>query len=235
ALEWKKSSWSASRKDFSIPEDKFVFFYAADIGSIMERKNPMAMVHAYIQEFKPEEGACCVIKINYANRGSGEIKEILSIAKQRPDVIFMDKLLEEYRMRALFEQIDCYVSPHRSEGLGLTILEAMSACKPVVATPYGGVTDFVTEETAFPIEFQMTRVGEGNFPYPSEYTWADPSVDSLRKMMRHVFLNRAEAHAIARRGKALAGRLFSLEQTSSGIRKEISRIWNVKINQDIAK
>lgn len=226
ALEWPKSSQAWNRSDFALPEGKFLFFYAADIGSIMGRKNPLALIHAYTQEFTPEEGACCVVKINYANRRSGEIKEILSLSKQRPDVIFMDKLLEERQMHALFDQIDCYVSPHRSEGLGLTILEAMSAGKPVIATPYGGVTDFVTEKTSFPIEMQMTKVGEGNFPYPPDYIWADPSIESLRSQMRHVFLNRTRANEFAMTGKTHSKMLFSLEHTATEMEREISRIWN---------
>lgn len=226
SIEWKKPPQLNLRSDFSLPEEKFIFFYAADIGSIMGRKNPMAMVHAYTQEFMPEEGACCLVKINYANRRSHEIREILSLSKHRTDVIFMDKLLEEHRMHALFEQIDCYVSPHRSEGLGLTILEAMSACKPVIATPYGGVTDFVNGKTAFPIEFRLAQVGEGNFPYPPNYVWADPSISSLRGAMRRVFINRTEAGAIARNGKTLSEDLFSLQQTSFRIHEAINGIWN---------
>ena len=228
SLEWIKPSQLNVRSDFFLPEDKFIFFYAADIGSVMGRKNPMAMVHAYTQEFTPEEGACCLVKINYANRRSHEIREILSLSKHRADIIFMDKLLEEDRMHALFDQIDCYVSPHRSEGLGLTILEAMSAAKPVIATPYGGVTDFVTPQTAFPIDFHLTQVGEGNFPYPAHYSWAEPSLASLRKQMRHVFQHPDAARETALRGQALASSLFSIEATAEVIRSEILKIWHGK-------
>lgn len=228
SLEWHPPSGIYSRSDFLLPEDKFIFFYAADIGSVMGRKNHMAVVHAYVQEFGPQEGACCVVKINYANRGSREIQELISLAEQRTDVIFMDKLLEEDRMRALFDQIDCYVSPHRSEGLGLTILEAMSAAKPVIATPYGGVTDFVTPQTAFPIDFHLAQVGEDNFPYPAHYSWAEPSLASLRKQMRHVFQHPDAARETALRGRTLAASLFSLEATADAIRSEILRIWHGK-------
>ncbi len=225
SLEWQSVSSDYRRKDFSLPEEKFIFFYAADIGSIMGRKNPMALLRAFVEEFQPEEGACCLIKINYANRGSREVRELINLSKQRPDVIFMDKLLEEHRMHALFDQIDCYVSPHRSEGLGLTILEAMHASKPVIATPYGGVADFVTPETAFPLDFRVAPVGEGNFPYPPDYVWAEPSTTSLRQSMRQVFLHREDAKRTASRGKELSNVLFSLERTSSIMREEIRRIW----------
>lgn len=225
ALEWQTASRDYSRKEFLLPEGKFIFFYTADIGSIMGRKNPMALLRAYVEEFQQEEGACCLIKINYANRSSTEVRELINLSKQRPDVIFMDKLLEEHRMRALFDQIDCYVSPHRSEGLGLTILEAMHASKPVIATPYGGVTDFVMPETAFPLDFRIVPVGEGNFPYPPDYVWAEPSIASLRKSMRQVFLDRKNAQETASRGREFVDALFSLEKTSSIMHDEIRRVW----------
>lgn len=225
SLNWLESDHSADRIDIGLPEDKFIFAYAADFGSVLGRKNPMAFIRAYMEEFRPEEGACCLVKINYSNRGNPVIQELLSIAKQRPDVLFLDKLLTDEEMRILFSNIDCYVSPHRSEGLGLTILEAMSAAKPVIATPYGGVSDFVTADTAFPLDFQFVEVGEGNLPYPSSFIWADPSIASIRQRMRHVFLNREEAAEIGRRGRAHARSLFSVSETSAAIRREIARIW----------
>ena len=42
---------------------------------------------------------------------------------------------------------DCYVSLHRSEGLGLTMAEAMAVGKPVVATAWSGNLDFMSDET----------------------------------------------------------------------------------------
>jgi len=225
SLSWLESESSAARSDIGLPEDKFIFAYAADFGSVLGRKNPMAFIRAYIEEFQPEEGVCCLVKINYSNRGNPVIQEMLSISKQRQDVIFLDKLLTDEEMKTLFENIDCYVSPHRSEGLGLTILEAMSAAKPVIATPYGGVADFVTPDTAFPLDYQLIEVGEGNQPYPSSFIWADPSIASIRQRMRQVFLNQEASAEIGRKGKIHAKSLFSLAETSSAMRTEIDRIW----------
>ena len=45
---------------------------------------------------------------------------------------------------------DAYVSLHRSEGIGLTIAEAMGLGKPVIATGWSGNTDFMDVSNAFP-------------------------------------------------------------------------------------
>ena len=45
---------------------------------------------------------------------------------------------------------DCYVSLHRSEGLGLTMAEAMYFGKPVIATAYSGNLDFMNDGEQLP-------------------------------------------------------------------------------------
>ncbi|MBZ9656076.1 rhamnan synthesis F family protein [Phyllobacterium lublinensis] len=223
-LERQTVASTRTRDDFGLADDRFVFFYAADAGSILGRKNPKALIDAYVEEFEPGDGACCLVKIHYSNVDSPEIRDILSIAEQRPDIIFMDRLLEDSEMHDLFQLIDCYVSPHRSEGLGLTILEAMGAGKPVIATPYGGSADFVSSESAWPLDYKLVEVGEGNAPYPAQYLWADPARDSLRQAMRSLFADRKLADELGRKGRAYAHDLFSAEATTKTIRWELDRI-----------
>ena len=40
---------------------------------------------------------------------------------------------------------DIFIRPSRSEGLGNSFIEAMSAGVPVIATPVGGIPDFLTD------------------------------------------------------------------------------------------
>jgi len=49
--------------------------------------------------------------------------------------------------RALMPAIDVYANTSDSEGISLTILEAMAAALPVVATGVGGTPDILTEQT----------------------------------------------------------------------------------------
>ena len=225
ALNFKNSSGGRDRQSFGLPRNTYIFFFTADSGSVLGRKNPGALVDAYINEFDPEDGACCLIKLHYGTTEDWELMRIVEISKNRPDVIFMDQILNSADMNALFHNIDCYVSPHRSEGLGLTVLEAMAAEKPVIATPYGGVADFVTEDTAFLLDYRLTEVGSKNFPYPPEYIWADPTIESLQRQMRYVFENRTQAQLLAKNAFQKISKLFSIETTSDLIQEELNRIW----------
>ena len=223
-LESAKSK--KTRADFGLPEDRTVFFYGADAGSTAGRKNPQAFWRAYCEEFKPEDGAYCAIKLHYGSHNSSAVAELQELALRRPDVMLIDKTLSADDMGALFKAIDCYVSPQRSEGLGLTVIEAMYAGKPVISTRYGGVADFVTSETAFVAEHRLIEVGAGSAPYPETYLWADPQIASLRACMRDVFEHPDKTVQITENAKARVEALFSLDETSAAISAHLKRIWS---------
>jgi len=182
------------------------------------------MLQAYLDEFDEDEGACCLIKIHYAVPNHPVLSEIRALAERRSDVVVIDKLLESADLRQLYHAIDCYVSPHRSEGLGLTILEAMSAKKAVILTPYGGVTDFADEDTALLLAYRLANVGDNNLPYPANSSWADPDHASLRSAMRRIFQDGDLARRLGDSGRRRVEELFSLASASKAMRMAIERV-----------
>jgi len=87
------------------------------------------------------------------------------------------------------------VSLHRGEGFGLTMAEAMSLSKPVIATRYGGNLEFMSEKNSYLCSFKRGAVGEGNEPYPATAEWAVPDIDHAASLMRYVYEHPAEAAA----------------------------------------
>src|SRR6516165_8562777 len=102
-------------------------------------------------------------------------------------------------MLDLVAACDVYVSLHRSEGLGLSIAEAMAQGKPVIATNWSGNTDFMTPTTSFPVGYELVELTEDVGAYRAGQLWAEPSVDDAARLMRLVYDDRALAHA---RGQA---------------------------------
>lgn len=228
SLTFSGKASDRGREGFGLPGNAFVFLYAMDAGGIWGRKNPEAFISAYLDEFSEEEGALCAVKVGNVQLVRPQMAGLIESAAGRKDVVFMDELLNEGDMSALFNSIDCYVSPHRSEGLGLTILEAMAAHKPVIATPYGGVADFVTESTAYPIDYRFAEVKPGNPPYPPGYIWAEPEIASIRRQMRHVFSSRDEAGTKGGEAARHVKRLFSVESTAAAVHARLNEIWEAR-------
>lgn len=89
---------------------------------------------------------------------------------------------------------DAYVSLHRSEGIGLTISDAMALGKPVIATGWSGNMDFMTVANSFPVRYELVEIDARVGPYAAGETWAEPSIEHAAALMRQVFDNRAQGH-----------------------------------------
>jgi glycosyltransferase involved in cell wall biosynthesis len=189
-----------SRQEMGIPEG-FLFFFSFDFDSVFERKNPIGLVRAFTTAFKDGEGPVLVIKSINGHRHVPNLEKLRYAAAGRSDIRIIDGYLPHDRKDALMALCDCYVSLHRSEGFGLTMAEAMSLAKPVIATQYGGNVDFMTKTNSYLCPYKRSRVGPGSEPYPPTAEWADPDIAQAASLMRHVFTHRAEAE---QRGKIAA-------------------------------
>ena len=59
-------------------------------------------------------------------------------------VVFVG-FVEENILKQLYNACDVFVLPSHMEGFGLTLLEAMAAAKPVVASNVGGIPELVKD------------------------------------------------------------------------------------------
>ena len=182
----------AAAVPFELP-DGFVFLFAFDFFSTLQRKNPLGLVEAFKRAFEPGEGPTLLLKtINAGFRP--EARERLRYAiGDRDDIRIVDAMVEPAEMAALFRRADCYVSLHRAEGFGLTLAESMALGKPVIATGFSGNTDFMTPANAYLVDWRLTEVGPAAEHYPEEGTWAEPSLEHAAQLMREVYGDQAAA------------------------------------------
>lgn len=183
---------NATRDYLGLPNG-FVFLFMFDFFSIIERKNPVGLVQAFSRAFEPNEGPTLVIKTINGDRRLNELEKLRSAANGRSDIRIVDEYLSESDKNSLLGSCDCYVSLHRSEGLGLTMAEAMGLRKPVIATAYSGNLDFMTPENSFLVDYTIGRVPKGSDPYPEGIPWAEPSIDEAAELMRRVVGDPSEA------------------------------------------
>ncbi|MEI2703302.1 MAG: glycosyltransferase [Baekduia sp.] len=188
--------------------DGFLFLFVFDFNSVAKRKNPIGLVEAFKRAFPDErDGVTLIIKAINGDRHPLDQAALADAIGDRSDVLLIDHYLSADARDALVASCDCYVSLHRSEGFGLTIAEAMLLGKPVIATDYGGSCDIVHEETAFPVRWERTQVGEGAAPYAPDEFWAEPDSGHAAELMRLVVDDPEVAAMRAARGRehVLAG------------------------------
>ncbi len=213
----------ASPERLGVPEG-FLFLFIFDYLSTIQRKNPVGLIEAFKRAFAPGEGPQLLIKtINGPLRPLAE-EEVMWAAHGREDVHVIDRSLGGEEMQSLMAACDCYVSLHRSEGFGLTLAEAMSIGKPVIATGYSGNVDFMSWENSYLVDYTIVRVGPDCEIYPAEGEWAEPDVDHAAKLMREVRADPERAAAIGTRARADVAERLSAEATGAAMRARLEQL-----------
>jgi glycosyltransferase involved in cell wall biosynthesis len=91
----------------------------------------------------------------------------------------------------------------------------MASGRPVLSTPYSGVTEFFDDSVGYPVAYRVVQSSGAVY----QGRWAEPDLKSLQERLRQVYGDRSEArrlgHAAAVRARrftweAMTGRLTGL-------------------------
>jgi glycosyltransferase involved in cell wall biosynthesis len=172
-----------------------------DYLSTIQRKNPVGAIEAYRAAFGPSDGAQLIVKsVNGIHRPDAR-REVEQAASGRDDISLRDGTVSGRDRDALVSACDCVISVHRSEGFGLQLAEAMSKGKPVVATAYGGNTEFMTAANSYLIDYRPAFVGPGCEHYPANASWAEPDLQQAAAALRAIVDSPQEAGERAARAQ----------------------------------
>jgi GT2 family glycosyltransferase/glycosyltransferase involved in cell wall biosynthesis len=181
------------------PSERFVFFSNFEWG---ERKAPEVLLKAFTDEFSKDDDVVLVLKV-FNNDPSVNVRQQIADMRLRPDgapiALMYNQRIAQHQMGSLYTSADCFVLPTRGEGWGMPILEAMACGLPTIATNWSAQADFLDEEIAYPLRVKRLIPAVAKCPYYVGYEWADPDVEHLRHLMRHVYEQRDEARARGRR------------------------------------
>lgn len=218
------SASGKSRSDFGLPENAFMFLFAFDMHSRIERKNPEGLITSFVQSFGSQKDVILVISIKNSADFPREFKALSLMAKAHPNIYVHTDYLSRPDMLALLKCADCFVSLHRSEGFGLLIAESMALGVPVIATDYGGSTDFVNTSTGYPVPYDLVTLKKDAGPYTAGEMWAEPNVSAAADSMKHVVSNPADASAKAARASELMKTAYSKESIGARIQERLLTI-----------
>lgn len=210
------------RDYFGIPQDRFIFLTALDVLSVVERKNPRAVIKAFQSAFNGDPNYELIVKINNAPAARQEVQTLREACSATPGVRLFDATLKREEMYSLSRCADCFVSLHRSEGFGLLIAEAMYFGKPVIVTNYSGNLDFTLPDNSFLVDYKLRPVGQNCAPYPSNNLWADASVEHAAHKMLEVVRHSELTARKAMSGSDFIRRSFNPEVIGQKMRDRLS-------------
>jgi GT2 family glycosyltransferase/glycosyltransferase involved in cell wall biosynthesis len=216
-------------EQFGIPFGRFTFLFTFHMMSIMERKNPLGLIRAFRQAFRREEEAMLILKTSFGEKHPGLIAELHAAAAEAGGrIMIIDRVFTFDETISLMDACDCYVSLHRSEGLGLTMAEAMLLAKPVIGTRYSGNLDFMTEENSLLVDHRLVRIARPIPPYDAGTRWAEPSEAHAAQLMRRVFENRDFARGLGARAQAELQESLSMDAAG---RRMAARLEAVRVER----
>jgi glycosyltransferase involved in cell wall biosynthesis len=214
----------AAREEWGLSRTSTVFLVSFDIGSDIDRKNPWAAVEAFRRAFGADDDVQLVIKTRPWPNVPQYAEQARRFAEQvrDPRIRIVERSLSYPEVLRLYASTDVLVALHRSEGLGLHLMEAMSLGKVVVGTNWSGNTDFMTGRNSRPVGYRLVPVASRHPSYQREagragQVWAEPdladAIAALRELHRDRELRRrlgavAALDMDARRARMLSGAAF---------------------------
>jgi len=165
---------SFGKNHFNLPEDRLICLSVFDATSFLGRKNPKGVIQS-LKKIYAEEKINPLLVLKTTNLKESDKEELIKFASP-VELHIINQYLSREETLSLIALADCFVSLHRAEGLGLSLIDAMRLGTPLVSTDYSGPKDFTGEETAFlvPWKYCFARWEDGPY-YGSQ--WADPDLN----------------------------------------------------------
>jgi len=225
-----------TRKYFGLPEkpkDLFLFLYVFDFNSHLKRKNPEATITAFQQAFPMKEAS---------NQAVGLVLKVMNTQPKDPAwlafekrckadkrIVIINQTLNREEVLGLIQACDAYVSPHRAEGFGRTLAEAMLFGKPVIATNFSGNQMFMDSKLTLPVRYKMVDLKKGDYHFIQDgdgAQWAEPSIDDLAKRMRQA-IERSVDPKYSKDIKAYAAQTFAPKRTGELLAERLAALKSI--------
>jgi len=212
------------RKYFGFDEKAFLFMFAYDCNSFVERKNPQAVVKAFMKAFPPENANVgLVLKLLYPQSFQEHIEELKRKLAPYRNIYYIDQYLSDDETRTLLQASDAFVSLHRSEGFGLLPLEAMSLGIPVISTAWSGNMEYMNHMNTALVGYRLVPVDGkyvGSKPGDSQ-VWAQADVDEAAAYMRRMVSDPAWRERLAAAGRYTADQCYTPEKVGKMMRDRL--------------
>ncbi|MDP2692251.1 MAG: glycosyltransferase [bacterium] len=176
------------------PEKNKPFTFLWTGTSHNSRKGMDLMVKAFSKAFGPEDNVRLLLKVNKIYDRTKETNKLIHKNVDpagNKNIFFIDDEMTEDEMVLLMNRSNVYVSPHRSEGFGINILQAMACGTVSIVTKATGNMDF-WDDRLIPIEIEKDeRWAPFSYPYINTQ-WPEPKLEHLIEQLKNAYQNFAE-------------------------------------------
>ena len=235
AVAVPREASSTPDRPLGISREATLFLFAFDYRSYLARKNPEAIIAAFLEAFPTRTSPVNLLIKTQGAAQAPAAARALRTSINDPRVQLWDCTLGRNAMLALVADCDAYVSLHRSEGFGRGPAEAMLLGKPVILTDYSGTRDFADGSCAIPVDCQLVPVAPGQYPGSEDQCWAEPSVSDAARAMRWVVDHPCEAAALGRQARRRIEALYGPDLVGHAILRALGLQERMQWRDQLAK
>lgn len=186
------------------------------LGGSTPRKGIDVAVNAFLAEFGAGDDVTLVVKDASAlypgNNVGAQIARIAATSGVA-HVLYLDGVVPDAELAAIYRACDALVAPYRGEGFGLPVLEAMACGLAPIVTAGGATDDFVDASVGLPIPATRRAFPhDDELPLVAEGWLLEPDLAAVRAAMRRAVTERAAMRAL---GAAAARRAAQWTWTRS--------------------
>jgi glycosyltransferase involved in cell wall biosynthesis len=160
-----------------------IFAFAFDFRSDFRRKNPAGAVAAFLEAFGSSREVELQIKISNASEFPKEYSALMRQVADRPNIKVFEQRFTAEEMLSWMTNAHTYISLHRSEGLGLNIMDSMARGVPTVTTAYSANLEFQSPDDSMLVPYELVPVSEYG-PWKVNSHWAQPNVQVAAENLR---------------------------------------------------
>ena len=175
----------------------------ADGRSSAERKNIEGGIHAFQRAFGNDSNCQLIVKTRNFSEYQATWKALSQYADRDSRIEFIDSSLPRSDVRELIASCNVLISLHRAEGFGLHLAEAMAIGIPVIATAWSGNLEFMNQENAYLVAYELIDVPSTDPVYGGNENavWADPDLDLAAQYLKSI--RRGDPEVLAKRTAAI--------------------------------
>lgn len=214
---------ASGRAAFGLPDDIFLFLTVFDYHSVIERKNPMGAIRAFLRAFgDKQEKVGLVIKARNLDEKSRNV--IQNIQQEHPYIWLLEGDYTKEQTNSLIRTADAYVSLHRAEGFGLPLAEAMYLGTPVIATNWSANTEFMDSRTACLVDAELIHLTKDILPYRKGSRWAQPNEEQAAIYMRRLYEDEKYRAGLSERAKVRIREQLSAERIARLLSERLTKL-----------
>ena len=177
---------NATRQRFGLSETDFIVGAAGDLRSSGYRKNLEGAIEIYKSAFPSDQANTkMLVKVSNSDTDHTSYSRLVECRSGRQDIQLVSENFSDDEMRGFIAAHDVILSPHRSEGYGLLISEAILNDVKVLATAWSGNMDFMKGADALLIDFDLIEMNDptGVYRGGASAKWAEPDLrDAVEKL-----------------------------------------------------